>query len=324
MTAPTSKKKAPPGLPAIRQGREDRLRGKFARPTTNTWLALGGGVVLTAIAYQVISGRELSKHQTELLGKQRAIEATLGAEWKPLRDRVEAATLGAAKEFRGDFVAPEVSTRDFRAHAGVYLRLREGDAKSVESLRKAADDSSRDSFVACFIRPAAEKAAKANAAVVEPWNLRQAYGATRILTETWVSEMKASTDELRLRVFEQQYEKAMKEEIPLAIDVVKKAEYFLLVLDEDVPEATQATGGAKASLDVLEQFPHPARVHVFELPSGKELLRAKRTSSADVRMVGEKAVAGEDSQRAMQRQVNNCALAQDVNAFIEASLQAKR
>ncbi|MFO0678647.1 MAG: hypothetical protein U0169_19100 [Polyangiaceae bacterium] len=320
MNAPSSRKKAPPGLASIRQGREDRLRGKFARPTTNTWLLLGAGLVGSIVAYQVIAGRQLAAKQTALLGKQRAIDATLGAEWKPLREKVETATLEAAKTWKGDFIAPDF--KDFRSRPGVFLRMRVADAGSVATLRKAAEDSSRDSFVACLIRPAVAKAAKANAPVVEPWNLRQAYGSTRILTDAWVEEMKASTDDLRLRVFEQQYEKAMKDEIPLAIDVVKKAEYFLLVLDEDVPAAAEASGG-HPTLDVLEQFAHPARVHAFELPSGKELARVKRETTAEARIVADNGAIGPDSQRAMQRQVNNCAIAQEVGAYLDTAALPK-
>ena len=55
--------------------------------------------------------------------------------------------------------------------------------------------------------------------------------------------MRDADDDLRLRVFVEQYDKAIREEIPLAIDVVKRAQFFLLVLDEDVPEAAAFADG---------------------------------------------------------------------------------
>src|SRR5581483_6927118 len=142
----------------------------------------------------------------------------------------EAANLGP------DFVDPAAKTWDFSKLPGLYLRLRVAEAKDGKSIRKAAENSARDGFVGCLIvSPTPELAkgqADAGAFGENPWNLRQAYASTRILTDDWVNEVKESSDDLRLRVFQQQYDKATATEIPLAAKIIKKADFFLLVLDE--------------------------------------------------------------------------------------------
>jgi hypothetical protein len=121
--------------------------------------------------------------------------------------------------------------------------------------------------------------------------------------------VKDADDDLRLRVFAEQYDKAVKTEIPLAVDVVKQARFFLLVLDEDVPEAAKLTDGGGITEEALQLVPHPSRVHLFDLASGKEILRLRRTGDARVIPAGERMVTDSETRDAMQRQANNCSLA---------------
>src|SRR5690606_11668769 len=102
-----------------------------------------------------------------------------------------------------------------------------------------------------------------------------------------------AVDEIHLRVFVQQYDKAKDEEIPRAIDIIKRAQFFLLVLDEDVPEARDLAPDAgpnagKISERELQQVPHPTRVHLVDLRTGKEILRLRREAEADFRFAGER------------------------------------
>ncbi len=146
----------------------------------------------------------------------------------------------------------------------------------------------------------------------QPWNLGRAYAATRILTDEWVSSLKEEDDEMGLRLKTHEYETAKSDDIPVAIEVVKRAQFFLLVLDEDVPEARAAADGGAIDELALQSIPHPARVHVFTLPDGKEILRVRRTGGAQVIAAGERAVSDSETQAAVQRQANNCSLARRV------------
>ena len=312
-----------PGLKAIHEGREARLKGKYNRPTTGVWILVFSAFVASLVAYKLISAHQLDSSKNDLLMKQRAVTSSIGAEWFPMRDKLEALTLDAARDYKGDLVDPEVARWDFRSLPGLYLRTRVADAKDTESLRRAAIDSPKDEFQACLLREPNAAAARgerdAGAFSDQPWNLGQAYGATRVMSDDWTAEVKASEEPMRLRVFEQQYDKAIKSELPLAADLLKRAQFYLLVLDEDDDAAKPMTDGGAMTEEALQMVPHPARVHLVNLRTGKEVLRLRRSAGASFVFAGEHTVSDPELKSAMQRQVNNCALAKQVNAAITAT-----
>jgi hypothetical protein len=317
----------PPGLPSIHNAREARIRGKYSRVTGNVWLVLLGVMAASLVIYRYVESNQVEGGKEALLAKQRAVVTTLGAEWTPLRDRIEAVTLAAAKEFRGDEVSPEVLGWDFRSAPGIYLRLRVAEAKHADSMRAAASDSLRDAFAACLLREpnrAGPLGVPDAAFSDQPWNLRQAYAATRVLEPSWVANVKEADEPLRLRVFERQYEKAVRDEIPLAVDIVRRAQFFLLVLDEDVDAAREKTDGGPVTLEALTLVPHPARVHLVNLKTGHEVVRVRRTAEGAFMFAGEHAVTDPETREAMQRQVNNCALAGEVQAAIDQAGNAAK
>jgi hypothetical protein len=292
------------------------------------WGAHAGSIAAAAIvgsliAYKVVSARELSSGKQALLAKQRAVASTLGSEWYPLRDRLENGTLAAAKDYAGDMVDPRARRREWRSQPGLYLRMRVADAKDAATIRAVAADSRKDAFAACLLREPNERAARGEvdggAFAEQPWNLAQAYRATRVLADDWVQVVKSADDDLRLRIFREQYETATRDEIPLAVDVVKRAQFFLLVLDEDVPEAVAFADGGALTEEALQLVAHPARVHLFDLPSGKEILRLRRSGEAHVIPAGERMITDQETRDAMQRQANNCALAGRVEEELASS-----
>jgi hypothetical protein len=285
----------------------------------------GGAVIAGLIAHKVVSDHELNAGRQALLAKQRAVVSTLGAEWLPLRDNLEGDVLRSAatppSDYASDDVQPEARTLVFRSQPGLYLRMRLADATSAESVRKVAVDAKRDGFAACLLREPNERAARgdvdAGAFADQPWNLGQAYAATRILTDDWVGAVKDSDDDLRLRVFVEQYDKAIRDEIPVAIDVVKRAQFFLLVLDEDVPEEAAFTD-AGLNEEAVQMVEHPARVFLFDLNGNKPILRLRRSGGGRFIEAGERHVTDEETRNAMQRQVNNCSLANMVEARLRS------
>lgn len=318
-----SEEKRQVGLKAVTQARAERQRSKTGRISGKVWLAGGAGIVLTILVAYFASDRRLGTAKEELLAQQRAAVTTVGKEWEPLRDKIEKITLDAAKDYAGDVVDPEAAKWDFRSVPGIYLRLRVDDAKDAKTLRDKARDSLKDAFTGCLLRESNTALAKgepdAGTAPDQPWNLRQAYASTRVLTPEWVEEVKNSGDELRLRVFQQQYEKAKRDEIPLAIDIIKRAQFYLLVLDEDVPEAKEYAGDAGTiTEEALQQVAHPARVTIVNLKTGAVMVRLKKSAEAGFVFAGEHQVFDPEVRAAMRRQVNNCALAQEVWASIKA------
>ena len=271
------------------------------------------------IAHHVVSEHELNADRQALLSKQRAVLATLGAEWIPLRDTLERDVLEAANaasptaDYPGDRVDAFARSGGFRSEPGLYLRMRMADAKSPQSIRKIAVDAKRDAFAACLLREPNERGlhgeTDGGAIAEQPWNLGRAYAATRILTDEWVDAVKEADDDLRMRVFVEQYDKAIRDEIPVAVDVVKRAQFLLLVLDEDVPEAAEFVEAGPITEEALQLVEHPARVFLFDLKGNELTLRLRRAGSARVIPAGERVVTDEETRDAMQRQANNCALA---------------
>lgn len=314
------------GLKAVHSARAERKNSKYGKIPGSVWLVAGGAVVVTLILAYFLSDRTLGAEKDEILSQQRAAVATVGAEWFPLRDKIEKITLDAAARFDGDKVDLEAAKMDFRSSPGLYLRLRVDEAKNAESLRAHAKDSVKDAFTGCLLREPnlalARGEADAGTAPDQPWNLRQAYGSTRILTDDWAKEVKASEDKDRLRVFKQQYEKAKRDEIPLAIDIIKRAQFFLLVLDEDVPEARELSDAGAITEEALQQVPHPARILIVNLRTGAEIARLRKTADADFQFVGGAPVHDPETRAAMKRQVNNCALAQQVWGSLRPSAPA--
>jgi len=310
------------GLKAVYDVRDARARGRYNRPSGAMWLVGGGAALASLVMYFFVSTRALSVQREKLLAKRRAVESTLGVRWSPLRDRVESWVLQkGALDYEGDFVDAGAARLNLQTRPGIYLRLRKTDTIAIESLRKAAAESKRDAFVACFFSmPAASSATTIADAGAEnqPWNLQQAYVATRILGNEWLSEVRQADDKLRLRVFEDQYDKAVKDEIPTAIDLLQHAEFFTLVIDDDRNTDVHAKhAGDAISEAVLQLVQHPVYVYGFDLKSGTELLRLKMTAgNATFEQAGEHAVTDPEMRNAMQRQVNNCSLGQQAHLFV--------
>ena len=148
--------------------------------------------------------------------------------------------------------------------------------------------------------------------IESPWNLKDAYRATRVLTDGWEGEVRKADDELRLRIFEQQYEKAKTKEIPLVVDIIKRSKFSMFLVDEDVPGVTPEMDAGGVQVSDLELVRHPVRVHVVNLKTNQLVVRLRRSVEAEFRVAGGNVILPEDARKARQRQGNNCLLATEV------------
>jgi hypothetical protein len=123
---------------------------------------------------------------------------------------------------------------------------------------------------------------------------------------------------MQLRVFEEQYEKAANVDMKTAAQVVKQARFLLLVLDEDSADAVKNADGGSVTEAALQLQPHWSRVHLLDLRTKSELLRVRRQGAASFVFAGEHPTTDEETRDALQRQVNNCSLANQVRAAISA------
>jgi hypothetical protein len=316
-----------PGLKAIYEGREQRQPGgKYGRPSTALYLFGVSAILGSLVVYHYVSDYQLDTEKRDLLSQQRAMKTTIGAEWFPLRSEIESYVLEAAQAYKGDFVDSEVARWDFRSAPGLYLRLRVADAKDAGTLRRAAVLSQRDGFVGCLLREQNHAAAMGDrdggAFPEQPWNLGRAYNATRVLTDEWADDVKAADDKMQVRVVQEQYAKASTVDMRTAAEILRQARFLLLVLDEDAPEALAAADGGPIDEAALQLVPHSSRVHVLDLRTKGELLRVRREGNASFVFAGEHAMTDPETRAAMQRQVNNCSLADQVRAAIASKSDA--
>jgi hypothetical protein len=309
------------GLPAILNAREERAAGR-SRWTMQAGIVAGLCVLGGLLAHTLVEAHDLRTDRQTLLAKQRAVQATLGAEWDPLRDRLEDDVLTSAKDYAADRIDPDARKGDFRTQPGLYLRMRVADARDAATVRRIAADARKDGFAGCFLREPNERGVRGEidggAFSEQPWYLGRAYSATWTLTDEWAQLVKDADDDLRMRVLKGQYDKAVREEIPLAIDIVKRAQFLLLVLDEDAPLPPDPADAGRTPEEALQLVLHPARVLLFHLPDNTLLLRLRRSVDARVIPAGEHLVTDPEIRDAMQRQANNCALARAVETALHA------
>jgi len=296
----------------------------------------------------MINQNELDSWRARLLLKQRTVAGELSPRFDPVREQLESWIVEAAGDFPGDLVTPDAKTSTFRSKPGIYARLYIDDAKQVQTLRTAALESLRDGFTSCFVTypnpdpfagPACAKNSECpsgqhcNEALrcsepAQPFNLRVAYRATRVLTDDWVKEVRDAKNDMRLRLLERDYDFAVHEDIPLAIELFVRAQYFMLLLDENVQEGVEVPEADTYS-ESLQAVKHPVRVFVWDLASKKQLLRVRldiETSTimrvdtdaevpADVKVGAHRADMGPGL--AVRRQANNCGIGVEVRRMLE-------
>src|SRR6185369_11163191 len=67
----------------------------------------------------------------------------------------------------------------------------------------------------------------------QPYNMRAAFRGTRVLTDEWAVDLRAASDDLRMRLLEREFDAVVQDDVPLTIDLLTRAQFYLLVLDED-------------------------------------------------------------------------------------------
>jgi hypothetical protein len=337
-----SEEPRPRGLPSIEEAR--RARGKLQWPSTKFWAWAGLVLAVMGIFHWKRSQGEVESARQALMAKQRAVATELGPRWMPLRDKIEGWTLAMAGAPSADLVDVDaLKGWDFRDKPGIYLRMRVDEAKDVASIQKGAKDSLRDAFTACLMRvpnpnPLAGQECKRTrdcprgemcneldhcALPSQPYNLRVAYRTLNVLSDAWVRDVLDATNELRVRLLAGTFDDVSRLDLPVAVDLLTRAQYFLLVLDEnpaDGAPAVRPDGGTVT--EAVLATPHSARVGLWRLSDGKQVLRIRRDASGQ--LMGSAPPSDPDVADARQRQANSCALALDVRTAMSAGGAAAR
>jgi hypothetical protein len=272
----------------------------------------------------------------------------LGPRIFPFRDAIERYTKELAGRWTGETVASDVDLEAVRESPGVYLRLRLENALHSEKMEAAASRSLHDGFTSCFFvragAPDPRKGPKCEslsecapgllcnewdvcAPPPRPYNMRLAYRALRILSPRWTDSLHEATSDLQVRVQERDLDAVTKNDVPVAIEVLSRARFLTVVLDEDpeggLPEPMKDAGWETGE-ERLQRVGHKARVGVWNLRRRQQLIRLRREASGQFVPVGERVVRRAETVAAQSRQANSCALAVSARRAVEAVLAARR
>lgn len=299
-------------------------------------LVLGAFIVV----YWKIAQGKLESQKSAIMAKQRAVMQTLGPKIIPFCDKLERWVFELSGDPGANVAAPGVSLEAVANGPGVYLRLRAVNAKTTKTLRSAAARSFRDGFTSClFVRheetqgPTCKSPSDCTRGLIcndwsvcarpsQPYNLRLAYRALRILSSDWTDELHQASSDLAARAFELDFDAVTKNDIPVAIEVLSRAKYFTVVLDEDPPGGlpaplTRAPGEPPESEEErVQRVPHFARVGIWDVRDDKLLVRLRAEAASEFVAVGDRATTSADTLAAEHRQVNSCALALDVKELV--------
>ena len=339
------------GLPSLNQARVERRRalvyGKVALRAMppHFWLwVLVGGAAFGVIYWRAAEGK-LASRKSAVMAKQRSIGVALGPKVKPFRDQVEGWARELAADGPADFVAPGDGLKDLREAPGVYLRLRRENTKTPKQIRKAAQASLLDGFTSClFVSPTGLQTQgtacrttsqclpgqlcnewNVCAAPPRPYNMRLAYRSLRVLTTEWSDELQQAESELAVDAYDRDLDSVAKHDVPVAVEIMNKARFVTLVIDEDPPGglAKPAAGSMETAEEQLQRLPHFARIGIWDLTTRTPLLRLRAEAAADfVAMSGHRATSAE-TEAAQSRQANSCALALAVRARITPATEPK-
>ena len=245
--------------------------------------------------------------------------------------------------YPGDILPEDSGPELVASTRAIYLRLRLDDAKEEKSIRKAAVRSLHDGFVSCLMGrkhaadvrrgKACRSTADCDAGSIcteydrcapppEPYNMRLAYRALRVLSNAWTDELHEADSELSVTAYSRDLEAVTRQDVPVAAQLIARAKTFVLVLDEDPKGGLPAEADAAPETEAerVQRSDHFARIGIWDIGSKKLLLRLRRRASARVLPVGEGVSHRLQTVYAGQRQANSCALALNVRHALKPNV----
>ena len=329
------------GLPSVNQARHERRRAivfgrvRLRGMPPHFWLWALTIIGVFSVVYWRVAEGQLESRKAQVMSKQRAIAKTIGPKILPFRDKVEGWARELAGPYAGDFVEKGANLGVVEQSPGVYLRLRLATAKTPREIRKAARASLHDGFTSCLFRktktgdPTKGPPCTATADCTPgllcnewnvcaeppiPYNMRLAYRTLRVLSPEWTDELHRATNDLAINAYDRDLDSVTRFDVRIAADILARSKYFTLVLDED-PEAglpKELPDAGETPEERVQRAGHPARVGIWELETGKPLLRLRARAAGEFVPMGQKVIRDPVTLAAEQRQVNACQLALEV------------
>lgn len=326
------------GLSAVEASREER--NKVKRPPLKVVLWFIMTVAVALVLYFRWEANQVESARQKLLTKQREAVAVFGQQWLDIRGDVERWTAEIGGRAEPDLVDKDaLAGFDFRNLSGIYLRVRKDQARDPETIKEAAMGSLRDGFSSCLMHnkadpPMVGKECKDStecevgqfcneyarcAKPGQPYNLRLAYKAFTTLSPEFERDVRAAENNLSLRALDLAFEEAKRVDLPIAADLLAKAQFFLVVVDERPPPVSapskegEDAGPSPEDVDAARGVTYPSRVGLYRLSDKKLLLRVTRDPKVELKVMTGRMPSEDVSVAAsIQRQAQSCALANEV------------
>jgi hypothetical protein len=157
--------------------------------------------------------------------------------------------------------------------------------------------------------------------------MRLAYRALRVLEPAWTDELHKAGTDLKVRAFELDLESVVERDVPIAAEVLARAKYVTVVLDDEPPGglppmSKAADGGAsfmrESEEERLHRVAHRATVGIWDLTREQLLVRVTGMAAGSFVPVGAQSISSPEVRAAQERQVNSCALALHVREVVAA------
>lgn len=333
------------GLPSVNQAKYEGRRAivfgrvRLSGVPPHFWLWSLTAIGLFSVVYWRIAQGHLESMKAQVMAKQRAVARTIGPSILPFRDKVERWAAELAGPYPGDQLASGAAYEQIRQSPGVYLRLRLENAKTSKSLRKAAAVSLHDGFTSClFLNKDAGDVTQGPPCKTTsqcqpgklcnewdvcrdppiPYNMRLAYRTLRVLSNEWTDDLHKTTSELAVSAYDRDLDSVTRYDVRIAAEILARSKYFTLVLDEDpaggLPKELPDAG--ETPEERVQRVGHPARVGIWDLSSGQQVLRLRSEASGEFVQMGKHVVRDPAILAAQARQVNACSLALSVRAAL--------
>jgi hypothetical protein len=304
----------PRGLASIHQLREIRKQRKHERPSAKHWGVVVFGLLLVTAVHVALARRTMAQRKGALLAQQRALAATIGPRWSAVRGVVTEAAVELARDpWPGDRVDASLARRAWRSEPAVFLRVGSTEAATEAAVLDAAKLSPRDAFLACLrappLAPGGDRLARFH-------RVQESFAVTRLLEPAWVEEVQAAEDELRLKVFEEQFAAATQQELGQAAQLVEAAKLVVVVVDE-VPRGED---GKAVSVEQAQRMAHGVRVALVDRANKVQLARIRVEPNVTLVPGGESRVDDDEARAALERQANGCSAARLFDAALDAAL----
>jgi hypothetical protein len=313
---------------------------------TRFWLFTFAGLAVFGVVYYRHAQNELAEQRNQLAARQRAVVVAAGQSGFALRDKLEGWVLELAEADLGrgelkSHVSAQASLDEISRGPGVYLRVRQQDARGVEALRGAAARSLHDGFTSCLFvgrapEPTLGVACKAKSQCGpgelcddwgvcsvpgQPYNLRLLFDALKVQGPEWQKRLASASDDFQVRAMELELEGTAKHEVPAAAELVRRSRFFTAVLDEEARDADSATpadaGVEETPEQRLQATDHFVRIGIWDITRNEPLVRLRMDVAGRFVSLG-RDLGGAAAARARQRQANNCAAAVEVREALLA------